>query len=130
MNGVRKPRLFFDEDFHPANITFDDGRSCRRNLPWSHYRSAQWGYDDPTVIRVEIGDWQVVIVGHNLGPLFGAIESARLMRVRVYPEFTDDLAHDADVFATSIRLVHAASALPTPNVDGSHEKRTYSVAKR
>lgn len=109
MNGTRKPRLFFDEEVHPANVTFDDGRSSRRNLPWSHYRSAQWGYDDPTVIRVEIGDWHVVLVGHNLGPLFGAIESARLVRVRVYPEFADDLAHDTDVFATSIRFLHLTS---------------------
>ena len=112
MNPIRKPRLFFDEDVHPANITFDDGRSSRRNLPWSHYRSAHWGYDDPTLIRVEIGDWQVVIGGQNLGALFGAIESARLMRVRAYPDFADDLAHDTDVFATSIRFVHLSSASP------------------
>ncbi|MEO6568120.1 MAG: hypothetical protein ABIO94_05100, partial [Opitutaceae bacterium] len=73
--------------------------------PWSHFRCAEWDYADPTVIRVEIGDWQVLITGHNLEPLFGAIEAGRLARVRVYPEFADDPAHEPDVFATSIRFV-------------------------
>lgn len=113
MNGTRKPRLFFDEEVHPANVTFDDGRSSRRNLPWSHFRSADWDYADPTAIHVEIGDWHIAIGGHNLGPLFGAIESARLARVRAYPDFADDHAHDADVFATSIRFVHLSFASPT-----------------
>jgi len=53
--------MFFDEGVHPANVTFDDGESSRRNLPWSHFRCADWDYTDPTAIHVEIGDWQVVI---------------------------------------------------------------------
>ncbi|MEO7797252.1 MAG: hypothetical protein ABIY47_05955 [Opitutaceae bacterium] len=105
MNPTRKARMFFSEDNRPAGVTFDDGGSVRRNLPWSHFRCAEWDYADPTVIRVEIGDWQIVISGHNLEPLFGAIEAGRLARVRVYPEFADDPAHEPDVFATNIRFV-------------------------
>jgi len=104
--------MFFDEEVHPANVTFDDGESSRRNMPWSHFRCADWDYADPTAIHVEIGDWQVVISGHNLEPLFGAIEVARLARVRAYPDFADDPAHEADVFATNIRFIHLASASP------------------
>lgn len=112
MNPVRRPRMFFDQDVHSAGVTFDDGESRRRNLPWTHFHSADWDYTDPTAIRVEIGDWQVVISGHNLETLFAAIEAARLKRVRAHPEFTDDPAHEADTFATSIRFIHLASASP------------------
>jgi hypothetical protein len=59
---------------------------------------------------VEIGDWQVVITGHNLEQLFRAIEQAKLVRLKAYPEFADDPAHENDVFATSIRFVHLSSA--------------------
>jgi len=104
--------MFFDEGVHPANVTFDDAESSRRNMPWSHFRCADWDYTDPTAIHVEIGDWQVVISGHNLEPLFGAIEVARLARVRAYPDFADDPAHEADVFATNIGFIHLASASP------------------
>lgn len=110
MNVTRKPRLFFDECTHPSAVTFDDGARTRRNLPWSHYRCAEWNYEDPTAIRVEIGDWRVVISGHNLGAFFEAIESARLVRVKPHPEFAEDPAHETDVFATSIRFIHITSA--------------------
>lgn len=110
MNVTRKPRMYFDEGAHPAGVTFNDGERARRNLPWSHFRCADWDYDDPKAIRVEIGDWQVVISGHNLGPPFGAIEAARLIRVHPHPEFAEDPAYETDVFATSIRFIHLASA--------------------
>lgn len=112
MNTVRRPKMFFDEDAHSAGMTFDDDESCRRNLPWSHFHSADWDYTDPTAIRVEIGDWQVVISGHNLEPLCRTIEVARLARVRAHPDFADGPAHEADVFATSIRFIHLASVSP------------------
>jgi hypothetical protein len=110
MNVIRKPRLFFDEGAHPSGVTFDDGGRVRRNVPWSHFRCAEWDYEDPTLIRVEIGDWQVVISGHNLAGLFEAIESERLIRVQAHPEFAEDPAHEMDVFATSIRFIHLTSA--------------------
>lgn len=102
--------MFFDEDNRPSGVTFDDSEISRRNIPWSHFRCADWDYADPTAIRVEIGDWQVVISGHNLEPLFEAIETVRLKRVRAHPEFADDPAHEADVFATSIRFIHQDAA--------------------
>ncbi len=105
MNVARRPRLFFDEGHHPATVTFTDDTGTRRNLPWSHFYCAVWSRVDPTTIRIEIGEWQVVISGHNLEPLFAAIEGPRLARVQTYPEFADDPAHEVDVFATSIRFV-------------------------
>jgi hypothetical protein len=110
MNVTRKPRLLFDEGVHPSGLTFDDGAKSRRNLPWSHFRCAEWCYEDPTSIRMEMGDWQVVISGHNLAGLFEAIESERLIRVQAHPEFVEDSAHENDVFATSIRFIHLTSA--------------------
>ena len=95
---------------NPASVTFDDGGSIRRNMPWSHFASADWDYSDPTTIRVEIGDWQVIISGHNLASLFSSIESAQLTRLPVHPEFANDPAHEGDAFATSIRFVPLASA--------------------
>lgn len=112
MNVLRKPRMYFDEATHATGVTFDDGQRCRLNMPWSHFRCADWEYADPTIIRVEIGDWQVVVSGHNLAPLFEAIEEARLKRVRAHPELKDDPAHEADVFATCIQFIPQSSASP------------------
>jgi hypothetical protein len=112
MEPVRRPRLFFDEGQHPPSVTFDDGEKIRRSLPWSHFHSSDWGYADPTTIRIEIGEWQVVISGHNLEAMFRAIEAARLARVQAHPEFADDPAHEVDVFATHIRFIHQESTSP------------------
>jgi len=112
MEPVRRPKLFFDEGQHPPGVTFDDGEKIRRSLPWSHFHSADWDYADPTTIRIEIGEWQVVISGHNLEALFRAIEAARLLRICAHPEFVDDPAHEVDVFATHIRFIHQDSTLP------------------
>ena len=114
MNVPRKPRLIFDEGSHPSGVTFDDGARMRRNVPWSHFRCAEWDYEDPTAIRIEIGDWLVVITGHNLEALFEAVASARLIRLQSHPEFADDPTHETDVFATSIRFIHLASATGKP----------------
>ena len=112
MEALRRPKMFFDEGQHPPSVTFDDAESIRRSLPWSHFHSADWDYVDPTAIRIEIGEWQVVISGHNLESLFGAIAAARLARVKAHPEFADDPAHEVDVYATSIRFIHQESASP------------------
>ncbi len=106
MNTPRRPKMFFEEAPRPTGVTFDDGRQNRWNLPWMRFAHAEWDYADPATIRVEIGDWQVVLTGHNLEPLFAAIERGQLLRVRAHPEFADDPAHDGDVYVTSIRFVH------------------------
>ena len=72
----------------------------------------------PTAIRIEIGDWQVVISGHNLEALFRAIEAARLLRICAHPEFADDPAHEVDVFATHIRFIHQESASSRRRLSG------------
>jgi hypothetical protein len=110
MNDPRRTRRYFDEDQRPAGMTFDDGERSRRNMPWMRFAGAEWDHSDPATIRVEIADWQVVITGHNLEQLFRAIEQAKLARLRAYPEFADDPAHENDVFATTIRFVHLSSA--------------------
>jgi hypothetical protein len=61
--------MFFDEGNRPPTVTFDDGESTWQNMPRTHFRCAIWGYADLDTIRVEIGDWQVVISGHNLKAL-------------------------------------------------------------
>jgi hypothetical protein len=113
MNDRRRVRKFFDEDVRPPGVTFDDGERSRRNLPWMRFTGAEWDHSDPATIRVEIGDWQVVITGHNLGALFRVIEEAKLARLKAYPEFADDPEHEGDVFATSIRFIHQESAALT-----------------
>jgi hypothetical protein len=30
-------------------------------MPWMRFAGAEWDHSDPATIRVEIGDWQVVI---------------------------------------------------------------------
>jgi len=123
MEIQRKPKLFFDQDQSPRSVTFDDGTRWMRSLPWARFAEAVWDYTDPASFRVEIGDWQVVICGHNLGPLFEAIETARLQRVLAHPEFADDPARESDVFATSIRFVHLSALAglgkekPRPQLD-------------
>lgn len=101
----RKGRQFFDTAARPSHVTFDDGRQQRRNFPWMHYVEARWDYGDPDCLKVLIGDWLVVIAGHNLAALFTAIEDHALSRLRAQPELAKDREHDADTFATEIRFL-------------------------
>lgn len=107
MNGtpLKKPRQYFDTAAHPSHVTFDDAKDHRRNLPWAHYVEARWDYREPETIKVEIGDWLVVITGHNLATLFLAIEEHSLVRVRAQPELAKDREREADTFATEIRFL-------------------------
>lgn len=105
---LRKPRLHFDVADNPSHITFDDGKEQRRNIPWLHYTEARWEYDEPDTMRMEIGDWLVVIRGPNLGHLFQAIEEQTLMRLRALPELANDSEREMDTFATEIRFLWAA----------------------
>lgn len=102
----KKGRHFFDTAQRPTHVTFDDGHR-KRNLPWMHYVEAKWDDDEPDTIYVTIGNWMVVINGHNLTPLYTAIEEHMLIRVRAHPEFNDDPSHTDDSFATGIRFLKA-----------------------
>lgn len=101
----KKPRLYFDTAAQPSHVTFDDGKEQRRNMPWFDYVGARWDYAEPDVIRIEIGDWVVVICGHNLAPLFQAIEEHALSRLRAQPDLEHDSAHQLDTFAIAIRFI-------------------------
>lgn len=111
-NAFRKPRQYFDTAPRPSHVTFDDGKSQRRNLPWLHYVETRWDYEEADTLKVLIGDWLVVIIGHNLAALFLAIEDHLLTRIRAQPELARDRNHDVDSFATQIRF------LPAPEPKG------------
>ena len=111
---LRKPRLFFDTGAHPNHVTFDDGKNQRHNLPWAHYSGCRWDYDEPDLLKLEIGPWEVLVRGHNLGPLFEAIEGHALTRVRAQPELERGREHEPDTFATAITLKKLPPKLTTP----------------
>jgi hypothetical protein len=106
MDGItfRKPKLLFDVVGNPSHVTFDDGKELRRNIPWLHYVEARWDHSELDTIKVEIGDWLIVISGQNLGPLFLAIEDRTLARVRAQPRLREDREREFDTFATEIRF--------------------------
>ena len=108
---VRKPRQHFDTAPRPQHVTFDDGRGQRRNFPWMRYAEARWDYDmEPDVIHVLIADWLVVIRGHNLGPLYLALEDQVLTRLCAQPKFEKENERVIDTFATEIRFVRPVEA--------------------
>lgn len=92
--SLRKPKLHFDAAAHPSHVTFDDGQKACRNLAWAHYSEARCDYSEPDTIKIEIGPWLIVLRGHNLGPLFSAIEEQSLMRVCARPELAEDLGRE------------------------------------
>ncbi len=101
---LRKPKLHFDTAASPSHVTFDDGKNQRRNIPWSHYAEARWDYNEPETIRVDIGDWLIVLRGHNLGPLFVAIEEQALVRVRAIPDLAQEPDRESDTFVSELRF--------------------------
>lgn len=112
--GLKKGRQYFDTATRPSNVTFDDGKERKRNFPWGHYVEARWDYEEPETIYVTIGDWMVVIYGHNIASLYTAIEDHTLMRIRACPDYEGKEAHADDTFATEIRFVKA----PAPGKTG------------
>ena len=101
---VRKPKLYFDTAANPSHVTFDDGKEQRRNIPWTLYLEGRWDYAEPDTIKMEIGDWLVVISGQNLAPLFRAIEDHTLTRVCAQLRVGKDSELQLDTFATEIRF--------------------------
>lgn len=107
----RKARQYFDTASSPSHVTFDTGTN-KRNLPWSTYVEARWDQNEPDFIRVEIGDYLVHLRGHNLGPLFLAIEDRMLVRVRARPDLEEDRANEPDSFITGVVFQKAEPATP------------------
>jgi len=106
---LRKPKLHFDTGANPSHLTFDDGKELRRNIPWLHFVEARWAYGEPDVLKMEIGEWLVVLRGHNLGPLFLAIEDRTLLRVRAQPDLTQDHERQHDTFVTRVEFTKPPS---------------------
>lgn len=111
---MRKPKLYFDTASNPSHVTFDDGKEMRRAIPWPHLVEARWGYAEPDVIKIEIGGWLTLIRGHNLGPLFVALEEKTLLRVRAQPALEQDREREMDTYAIEILFTK-----PPPGV-GKH----------
>lgn len=104
--AFKKPRQHFDTATHPSHVTFDDGKT-QRNLPWIHYGEATRDGAEPDLIRVEIGEWVVLLNGYNLDPLFAAIEEHTLLRVRAQPELAQDGERESDCFVTCVRFTRS-----------------------
>jgi hypothetical protein len=109
---ARKPRLYFDTALHANHITFDDGKEMRRNIPWTYYAEARWEFEDDNLIKMEIGDWLVILKGHNLAPLFQAIEERTLTRVRAHGEWQDDPERTTDTYVTEIQFLKPLLSMP------------------
>lgn len=110
---VRKPRHHFDTTPRPPHITFDDGKGQRRNLPWVRYNSTRWDYDaEPDVLKVNIADCLIVMTGHNLAPLYQALEEGILLRVCAQPRLAADPSRAIDCFVTEIRFLRPPEPAP------------------
>lgn len=107
MDKLKKGRHYFDTALRTDHVTFDDGVRHKRNLPWGHYVEGCCDYIEKDAINVTIANWLVMLTGHNLEPLYQAIENRTLARVLAHPNFADDPAHDDDTFVSDIRFLPA-----------------------
>jgi hypothetical protein len=105
----RKPKPYFDTAANPSHVTFDDGLEDCCSLPWMSFVQARRARSEPNTIKVQIGDFVVVITGHNLAPLFLAIEDRTLTRICAHPEFRQDREREIDTFAVEIRFAKPPS---------------------
>lgn len=103
----RKPRTYFETDTRPNHVTFDDGKTLKRNCPWAHYIEARWDYAEPDTIKIILGDWLIIVTGYNLEPLYAVLENRTLSRLRAHPEFEENADHTDDSFVTEIRFMSA-----------------------
>ncbi|MFT3867801.1 MAG: hypothetical protein QM715_04820 [Nibricoccus sp.] len=95
-------------------MTFDDGK-VRLNLPYHDYVEACWTYREPDAVTVKIGKAIVVLRGHNLEPLFDALEAHSLKSVKACPELALDRAQEANSYVTEIAFLPLPSA-PAANL--------------
>ena len=63
------------------------------------------GTRDPGLIEIVIGDWVITLHGHNLAPLYAAIEDHTLLRVAAHPDWDDGPARWPDTFVRQIRFM-------------------------
>lgn len=105
----RKPKPYFDTAANPSHVTFDDSLEDCCSLPWMSFVQARRARSEPNTIKVQIGDFVVVITGHNLAPLFLAIEDRTLTRICAHPEFKQDREREIDTFAVEIRFAKPPS---------------------
>jgi hypothetical protein len=117
----RKPKLHFETADAPSHVTFDDGKVHRRNVTWLHYVSARWDYAEPDVIKIEMGDCVVLLRGHNLEPLYHAIEDRTLARVRAQPQLEREREREMDTFVVEIRFSEARKAGASTRAGGQME---------
>ncbi|ACB74482.1 hypothetical protein [Opitutus terrae] len=114
--AFKKPRQHFDTSPRPVHVTFDDGKNQSRNFPWEHYIEGRWDYStEPDTLKIELGDWVIVITGHNLRPLYLAIEERTLMRLRAQPELAERMEREAESFATEIHFHKATGKVGKRN---------------
>ena len=97
--------MYFDAVANASHVTFDDGKTLRRNISWLHYREARWEYKERDTIKVDIGNWLVEIDGHNLASLFQAIEEHTLLRACAHVEWLQESERLIDTFVTEIRFL-------------------------
>ena len=102
----RKPKLYFDTAPSPSHVTFDDSIEVCRNIPWVNYVEARREHSKLDTIEMEIGNWLVVIIGHNLLPLYQAIANHTLTWITAHPEYKRDREREIDTFATEIRFLN------------------------
>ncbi len=100
----RKPKLYFDTAAHPTHLTFDSGEQ-KKNLPWLHYAETRWEMFEPDCLKIEIGEWLVLVRGYNLGPLYVAIEEHTLQRLSARPDLEQKPEHIHDTFVAEIRFL-------------------------
>lgn len=104
---IKKGRHYFETALRTDHVTFDDGVRRKSNLPWGLYLEARCDYFEKDAINVTIGEWLIILTGHNLEPLYTAIESRTLTRILAHPNFDDDEAHHDDTFVSDIRFLPA-----------------------
>lgn len=101
---LRKPKLHFDTTANPSHVTFDDGKGMRRTIPWPHLVEARWESAEPDIVKIEIGEWLMVLRGHNLGPFYAAIEEKTLLRVHAQPVLEQEREREIDTYLTEVRF--------------------------
>jgi hypothetical protein len=89
------------------------GQKSLPGFPCVRFAGCHWSYAEPDVIQMEIDEWLVVLKGHNLEPLFRAINEQKIVTIEARPECEGDPKHAADTFVTRVQFAKLA-ALPSP----------------
>ena len=114
MNFEWPGRPVLETGQHLPTVTFDDGK-VRLNLPYHDYVESCWSYLDPDTVSVKIDKLVIVLRGHNLEPLFDALEEQSLKSVKVRPDLALDPKQEANSYVTEITFLPFPSA-PAANL--------------